>query len=887
MANRAWAGLIVLLLVRISSAQELPVFDFKNAKTAEEWKGNPDVAGTKVTDEGLVISINGRDPWIIGPARDLPLQPLWLRMRVWSEVGGELQVFYYTKGSSEKDSVKADVPALVWTDVRVLLPPLGPGYRLRIDPPGQKGKAILQRVEFEKREVLVAPKWPKPVAGKLEDPLEVKAFDLTLRHSRTRLGEFEIWMHDKRMAIGGGWGEIGYMVDGKQRWLDLSKAEVKAHAVEEGKSISIRATISDADGAKWQIDERFVKAERTGIEVHVAIWADKDREVIFLPVFFMFPGVGTFGEKTFAAIFPGLEYLDEDEPSSSQKDIEGPGSRRQVPYTSKITMPMMGIANDLLYVGLIWKATDSICAVFDSPDRLFKSGGHVMGVIFPGSDPRVREESNLLPFRPAKLAAGNPVMLNGTLIGGISTDVSLAVGEWLSHNKLPAVSQVDNPDDYVKLTTAGWLDSKINEGGLFRHAYPGEFNAHPAGDAVAMIDWLAARTDDRPLEARLREAHKLARSRLTPGAVYSSVGHIKTPAAALLYGDANEAAARAKQQGRELLKRFDEKGRVIYDPRGGPDLARTHQFGHANGLTANVVVSVLEAATLSGDPELLKAGLERLRQLDRYPDPVPRGAQTWEIPLHTPDILAAAHLVRAFTLGYQLSGDERLAGSALRWAEAGLPFVYLRDPTEGQIGRYATIAVLGATHWKAPNWMGQPVQWCGLVYADALYQMAACLQPRLKMDQWIQIADGITASGIQQTWPVGSDLERQGLLPDSFKLQSQQRLDVCINPATLQVVAARFYRQPPVYSFYVMKGLYVHVPGEVVKTETEKEALWVRVRPCVKGPYSVLICGLKKEPRVTVNAAPAEKDAVKYVGDGGRLIIKLDGESSVLLEDLN
>jgi hypothetical protein len=42
---------------------------------------------------------------------------------------------------------------------------------------------------------------------------------------------------------------------------------------------------------------------------------------------------------------------------------------------------------------------------------------------------------------------------------------------------------------------------------------------------------------------------------------------------------------------------------------------------------------------------------------------------------------------------------------------------------------------------------------------------------------------------------------------------------------------------------------------------------------------------LKKEPRVTINAAPPGKDAVKYVKEG-RAVIRLSGESNVLLEDL-
>jgi hypothetical protein len=57
-----------------------------------------------------------------------------------------------------------------------------------------------------------------------------------------------------------------------------------------------------------------------------------------------------------------------------------------------------------------------------------------------------------------------------------------------------------------------------------------------------------------------------------------------------------------------------------------------------------------------------------------------------------------------------------------------VPFVYLVNPTaaqsSGAVGPYATIPVLGATNWQAPNWIGLPVEWCGLVYADSLARLA-------------------------------------------------------------------------------------------------------------------------------------------------------------------
>ena len=57
--------------------------------------------------------------------------------------------------------------------------------------------------------------------------------------------------------------------------------------------------------------------------------------------------------------------------------------------------------------------------------------------------------------------------------------------------------------------------------------------------------------------------------------------------------------------------------------------------------------------------ELMDKSLKLLdKQTELYADTVPRGAQTWEVPLHTPDILASAHMVKAYTLGYIISGRE-------------------------------------------------------------------------------------------------------------------------------------------------------------------------------------------------------------------------------------
>ena len=141
----------------------------------------------------------------------------------------------------------------------------------------------------------------------------------------------------------------------------------------------------------------------------------------------------------------------------------------------------------------------------------------------------------------------------------------------------------------------------------------------------------------------------------------------------------------------------------------------------------------------------------------------------------------------ANVLAYEGTGDQKYLDAARRWALTGIPFVCLWEnpnvtPGKQPMMRYATIAVFGATGWLSPNWMGRPVQWCGLDYAYALILLA-------KHDDalpWLTIAEGIVASAECQ---LGDDVESKGifigLLPDSFNLDTQVKNGPWINPAVV------------------------------------------------------------------------------------------------------
>jgi hypothetical protein len=714
----------------------------------------------------------------------------------------------------------------------------------------------------------------------------LRSGDLELAHAPDQFGGFVLRVTGERMAVGFTRPLIGYVRNGAARWLDLAQqAAVRTDPIDNG--FGIEATLRDPDGGDWKLTQRFTAAKSPGaIDVETTVTVSRDREVVYLPMLLLLPGIGSFGTTKHQALFAGLEYLDRDEPSSSEADIRGPGAKRLVPDTRKITIPLMAIQAEDRYIGLIWDGSPPFSAVFDSPDRQFKAGGHLMGVIFPGGDEYKREPGHLLPYGGERLAAHRPLTLRVTIIGGKGTSVVPAVQQYVARRGLPPVPKTGlDGQGYLALAAAGWLDSAIHVGAMYRHAYPGGFGTQAAADAALTMDWIARQTTDTALARRLADAAREAVAVVLPQDLdLSGVGHIRYPVASLVYGHAAENAARAREDGRGLLSRFEPDGSVLYRKSpNGLDFGKTHFAPDANGLTAQMVASLLEKAAVSGDADLKREGLRVLRALDKFADTVPRGAQTWEVPLHTPDILASAHLVRAYTLGYELTGDAHFLEQARYWAWTGVPFVYLRNPTGQPIGPYATIAVLGASNWEAPNWMGLPVQWCGLVYADALYRLVRC-DPS---GPWKRLADGIAASGVQQTWPRGSDPERQGLLPDSFSLLPQTRNDAAINPGTLLVNALRLYHLPALYDFraFPTSGLLVRAPGALTDAQERQDGVSFTVRGWPDSPYTLFIAGLPSSaPRVRINGRETPLSSPhEYLPEKGWLLLQLEGTAKVEL----
>ncbi len=844
-----------------ASGKVAVAWDF--TKGLQGWQGNKYVADLAVSAEGLAFRSTGNDPWIEGPAVDLPGEGLTrVRVRMASDADAHGELFYgrvFEAGRSIRFTIRNDSQ---WHEYRLLIrEPLGKNTRFRLDPAGSEGFIRVGSIEVETLPTVQPPQFKqpeRPVAG-VAPPALVSRDELTLEHYRGGWGDFVVEVDGREMAAGYKAETIGLVLDEKTQWLNLREADVTYAFTHNGGRCE--ATLRDSGGGQWQARRVFKAGAKSGtISVETTVVVDRDRQVVYLPWLTLFPGLGTFGARKTQGLFAGLEYLG-DEPSSSTADITTAEHIRRAPDPVKITFPLMAIAHEDRCIGLTWEPSDMAAAVFDSPDSVYGSGAHVMALTAPAVG-ESRFENDLVAHTPLVLKANQPLTARALIVGGTGRTVVPAIQKCVELREVPEVPCFEGGfDAAVTLLAHGWLDSAINEGGLFRHAVWGEsFKAGPAGDAPMYIDWLAHQVQDPGLADRLDKGRDLAVSRMPRGRPYTStVSHTRTPAAPFVFGGVYPYVEQRQAEAQGLLKRFDEQGIKLYQP-GTVDYSKTHFAKHANGYAAGDVVRILEAATMSADRELIEQGLALLdQQTALYADTVPRGAQTWEVPLHTPDILASAHLVRAYTLGYIISGREDHLEQARYWAWTGVPFVYLVNPTEGEIGPYATIAVLGATNWQAPSWFGRPVQWCGLVYCSALH----LLSQYDGEGPWQTIAKGITATGLQMTWPL-SDEKRQGLLPDIFELRAQHRDGPAINPGTVQAHVPELFDKGALYDVrrLATKGWFIHAPCAIRDIRETLDSIAFAVDGWDRKVFYVLLSGVTKEPAgVTVRPTPPDASA--------------------------
>jgi hypothetical protein len=504
------------------------------------------------------------------------------------------------------------------------------------------------------------------------------------------------------------------------------------------------------------------------------------------------PVVRAFGRLE-QGLLAGVEYLGRDEQSSSTLDIETAEHLRVEPDRLDVTLPLMAFVTDAASVALTW-ADPAVQPSYATPDFVDHAPGHRM------------------------------TLRGGRIAAAVRVTAGWPDGERLEQAILWAVQRrggLPPPPpaprsfaEQMRLSLDGY-DGIIRDhdrGGWFHAVVPG-VRTLPAQGA--------------PLADLVSTIFRITGTLPPVDGLALGGAHVRDSTSYLVSGRGREWRAAIDDEARATRARQRPDGSWRYDG----EFRRGHFEDTASGLCATSAVTLLEHARLTGAEDSLAAGLRGLAFLRRFR--TPRGAQTWEVPLHTPDLLASAHATWAAVRAFELTGDATHLDEARRWAITGLPFVY--QWSDRPVMLYATIAVYGATQWRRPNWIGLPVQWCGLSYAHALLLLAA----HDTTLEWRRLAEGIVVCGEQMQYPDGPS---RGTLPDVFDLRRQQRLPADINPSVLVGLRRQLRGLPTGLSVAVGDdGRRVVAPFPVAIATVAAGAV-ARVRAPANASFEVQVC---------------------------------------------
>jgi hypothetical protein len=508
-------------------------------------------------------------------------------------------------------------------------------------------------------------------------------------------------------------------------------------------------------------------------------------------------------DKDFA-IFPGLEYLEGEEHSSSRRDLAWPLSDRRAPAPYKICAPLIAVQSRESLIALIWDMQQEWMAGEKHPAAYFNAPPPESGMacipmaLRAPSIGEYREENTLKTIQPLEMRKGDVIRLEAWLVldcaerygketivqgphaGGL---VLQAYRHYFDLFGFPAPSPQPRDWEAEKtLCMQGYFDAVWNaDPPGWAHCYGWDAGLH-TGHAVPQL-LMQRDTEDTGLRKKIQEHVDAVVQRAIathgPHYLWSNAGcHIVRGELPFYYGWLDAALNGYLNNAKGILKnREDVNGEAcwVWRPQAEKYVSLGQAGDHTLGQAAHPSMHILRAARLTGDPDLLEAGLDAMRQMERYD--VPRGAQMWECPLYQPDILASAYAIRAYCEAYRMTGDPAHLEQARYWAWTGLPFLYLWELEGYPTMRYNVISVMGST-FHTHSWIGLPVVWCGLVYAYALQDIA----PYDDSLDWNAIAQGITNSAMWQQYTEGPNA---GTYPDSWNMVENRPNPADINPENI------------------------------------------------------------------------------------------------------
>ncbi|MGC9085340.1 MAG: hypothetical protein ACP5IT_04090 [Thermoproteota archaeon] len=604
---------------------------------------------------------------------------------------------------------------------------------------------------------------------------------------------------------------------------------------------------------KWNFTSRWLVAN-SSITVENNLKALNNLNVSQFSVS-LYPGELSFGSLKNEALFPGLEWLVNNEVSSSTLDVASPFSLRTVPNPIKVTIPLMAIRYNSSLVALLWNPYFSwdgthrqLQPQFASPNWVENQNNHLLSLFVPTVPEWVKENYNEA-YLAYKLRQGKQLSISFIVYATNSDTVLDAVKEWIRVFGLPNPVLPRSFSEELNLSMQAYLSSLWTPKKGWSHA--SGWNPEPFPGYALLLLLTSFQEKDPTLKnelmLRFNESLSLA---LKNGPAYlaSSSGlHIPGWQLPFYVGYLEEGLFSIKNYVYSLISTQDLEGEWSFQPsESTTDLGATG--AKELGTTAIPAAEVLRYARITGDKHALDSGLKALEAMKKYR--IPRAAQTWEIPIHTPDILASARAIDAYLEGYIATGNKEYLERAKYWAYAGLPFVYLWSKEDRTIMLYATIPVYGATHYKAPVWIGRPVQWCGLVYAYELLRLS-------KYDNsfpWKLIGEGILSSGMRQQITSGSLV---GTFPDSWDLISNVAYGPYINPEDLVKPTLVLIGFDPDLNTVVLRtqrgNITVTTPSKILESKANNTQVELRLSFFKNESCYVLISGFRANSVLKLN----------------------------------
>ncbi len=638
--------------------------------------------------------------------------------------------------------------------------------------------------------------------------------------------------------------------------------------VGERKQMQFQEQWTDPAGGVWLVTCAFaVTPDGDFIEAQYELSCDRARNLLLFEGPMVYAGERAFGRTKQNAIFPGLEWLEDGEVSSSALDIapDHPHRIRYVPHPNMVTIPAMGVKAKEGVVGLLWDARqvwdgqhDRPAAVFASPDYFEGYNSHLMGLFLP-SVPDWVEVNGREAATPYPLKAGKKLTLRAQIVLSAEADDSLAaMDRWFKLYGVPKPMPIPHGSwaEEIKFSAQAYMSSLWDEEERMWWTSKGGNPlmaklARPVAYCYELFK-AAQVVDDEKLDAayraRAQEVLQLIGKEVKPSG--PDLGFDFAGPVGPLTGLGARAAAQMRGQREDGSWRFD-----ALTPRHGVFEGKDYrELGPHNaaevGTCARTAYEVLRYARMTGDPAAYAAGRKALKFMQRFH--VPRAAQVWEVPVHTPDILAAADAVDAYLEAYQIERRPEDLQAAIYWGRAGLPFLYMWNTDEFPFMRYASIPVFGAT-WFRGSWFGRPVQWNGLRHAYAVLKLA----DYDRSFPWKRVAQGITISCMYQQEQEG---ENVALWPDNISAIDAKKCAWIFAPAGINRVTYRLMgRDLEPQTVILGEGkerVHVNSGGDLSDAAWDGRELKFTVSYPRNESGFTLIAGLSRPEEVLLNGKP-------------------------------